>query len=117
MNREMVFGGHTLTPYVALKPVFPLAGQNGAWFEGGFRHRWKIAGKFSFLQTLRAVYDTGALENVPGTNLRYDAAFLWSVSKGVDVRLPTFQFFTPVTAFGDGRKNEFVVGSGIDIRF
>jgi hypothetical protein len=118
LNKAFKFGDHLVMPYVKIEPTFSLGSEPyGAYLHVGLRHRLSLADRIAFMHSGRVVYDTGVYGLTPGYNFRYDAAFSFDLSKSITLRLPMFRTYHLITNFEDRKKNYYVYGSGVDVRF
>lgn len=116
LNREFTFDEHTFTPYLRVEPswVTAHAAPFGAYFHAGVGHRWKVNDFLSIADSARVVYDAGVYGMTEGYNARFDFSPVWKLTPELDLRLPYARYFVPLSHYGDGRKNELVLGVGLD---
>ena len=117
VNTAFVSGKHTLTPFVLGEYISPEGASDGLWLRLGLRDSWNVTDYLTVAHAGRVMYDSGAIDVKAGFNYAHQAMLVWKLSDSADLRLPIVKLHTPITNFGDGRKTEIAVGSGIVVRF
>src|SRR3989344_449597 len=120
LNYTLTFHEHTLVPHVRVEPSWVVGGiaRDGVYYYVGVRHQWQITDYLSVVDAFRLVYDPSGVYNLdPGWNARFDLSLAWKVGGGFTLRAPAMKAFFPLSQFKDGRKDEFVIGAGLDKSF
>lgn len=120
LKRQFTVGKHELMPYGKLELYWPASGnipQSGAIFAAGLLHTWHLLQFLDFNHEPALKFDNGAFGNDSAVIGQYKADLSWKLDKNLTVQLPMLKASTPLTMVRDGRKTEFVVGTGAVFSF
>lgn len=106
LNRGFSFDTHTITPYLAARPTFPLQGLGGLRTEAGVDHAWKMGRVFSLLNGALVGYDTGAFDGIPSWYYRLGATPIVALTPSLDLRIP-------VQYTERRNRSDFTIGVGL----
>ncbi|MDP2668267.1 MAG: hypothetical protein Q8P07_00300 [bacterium] len=109
-----------LTLFGKLELYWPVRGnipQHGAIFAAGLAHTWHILPWLDFNHEPAVKFDNGAFGNDSAVIGQWKADLSWKISKHLTVQAPMLKASMPLTKVSDGRKKEFVIGTGATYSF
>lgn len=120
LKHEFTIGEHNLMLFGKMELYYPVHGnvpQHGAIFAAGITHTWHLLPFLGLNHEPVIKYDNGAFGNNPAVIGQYKFDLSWKINKHLTVQAPMLKIMTPLTKVHDGRKTEFVVGTGMVYNF
>ncbi len=122
VDREFKLGNHSLVPYAKEEIIIPAQGERperGILSRAGIKHIWDTSLSFDIQHKVEVLYDDGALGSGfdSGVLARYELGLTWPTSENIVIEAPSTRIILPLTDLDDKRKEDFVIGFGIRVKF
>jgi len=111
----------TFSPGITINRATPVASPNpraGFFFRPGFTYSWQATSRYALNSSVDITRDAqGAFGFNPATVGRASVKGSFPLNKNWSVQLPVVQFAQPLTHVSDGRKQQFILGTGLSFHY